>query len=91
MKPYRLKHHPTGLYYQPNSGLSKKGKIYQTESNALKYFTGHTVTISIDVNKKQFALYKDYFHRLKSEFSDVLQHRINTYLIPKQHFIKEEL
>lgn len=91
MKPYKLKHIPTGLYYQPNTGLSKKGKVYQGKSNALSYFSGHTVTISIDVTKKQFQPFKDYFDRLKSEFSDVLLHRTNTYLIPKQHFIKEEL
>lgn len=35
--PYRLKHLPTGLYYQPHnrgSNLSKKGKIYQNKINA---------------------------------------------------------
>ena len=26
-KPYRIKHKPTGLYYKPNSPLSKKGLI----------------------------------------------------------------
>jgi hypothetical protein len=39
MKPYKLKHLPTGLYYQPHkhrgSHLSKKGKIYQTKINGL--------------------------------------------------------
>lgn len=39
MKPYRLKHAPTGLYYQPHkhrgSHLSKNGKIYQTKTNGL--------------------------------------------------------
>lgn len=39
MKPYRLKHVPTGLYYQPHrsggSHLSKKGKIYQTSIHGL--------------------------------------------------------
>ena len=45
MKPYKLKHKPTGLYYQPirgyGSNLSKLGKIYQTRlhglSQAFKY------------------------------------------------------
>lgn len=36
---YKLKHKPTGLYFQPHkhrgSHLSKKGKIYQTKSNGL--------------------------------------------------------
>ena len=39
MKIYKLKHIPTGLYYQPHkhrgSNLSKKGKIYQTSLNGL--------------------------------------------------------
>lgn len=38
-KIYRLKHLPTGLYYQPHkhrgSHLSKKGKIYQTSTHGL--------------------------------------------------------
>lgn len=40
MKPYKLKHIPTGLYYQPHkhrgSHLSKKGKIYQTNTNGVE-------------------------------------------------------
>ncbi len=40
MKPYKLKHVPTGLYYQPHkhrgSHLSKKGKIYQTNTNGVE-------------------------------------------------------
>lgn len=39
MKPYKMKHIPTGLYFQPHqhrgSHLSKKGKIYQTKSNGI--------------------------------------------------------
>ena len=91
MKPYKLRHIQTGLYYKPNTGLSKSGKVYQGKSNALTYFMGDTVTVSIDVNKKQFAPFKDYFQDLQSEFSKVLQHRTNTYLIPKHHFKIENL
>lgn len=36
---YRLKHIPTGLYYQPHkhrgSNLSKRGKVYQTSTHGL--------------------------------------------------------
>ena len=36
---YKLKHIPTGLYYQPHkhrgSNLSKRGKIYQTATHGL--------------------------------------------------------
>lgn len=39
MRPYKLKHIPTGLYFQPHrhrgSHLSKNGKIYQTKTNGL--------------------------------------------------------
>ena len=39
MKPYKLKHLPTGLYYQPHkhrgSNLSEKGKIYQSGTHGL--------------------------------------------------------
>lgn len=40
MKPYKVKHVPTGLYYQPHkhrgSHLSKSGKIYQTNTNGVE-------------------------------------------------------
>jgi hypothetical protein len=39
MNPYKLKHIPTGLYYQPHkhrgSNISIRGKIYQTETHGL--------------------------------------------------------
>lgn len=39
IKPYKMKHKPTGLYFQPHkfrgSHLSKNGKIYQTNTNGL--------------------------------------------------------
>lgn len=47
MKPYKVKHVPTGLYYQPHkhggSNLSKRGKIYQTARHGLSdAFRNHT-------------------------------------------------
>jgi len=45
-KIYRMKHIPTGLYFQPHkfrgSHLSKKGKIYQTNTNGLSDRYGRT-------------------------------------------------
>ena len=39
MRPYKMKHVPTGLYFQPHkhrgSHLSKNGKIYQTKVNGV--------------------------------------------------------
>lgn len=42
MKPYRLKHVPTGMYYRPGGGspgntLSIKGKVYNSGVNGLSY------------------------------------------------------
>jgi len=38
-KLYKLKHKPTGLYYQPHkhrgSNLSERGKVYQTSTHGL--------------------------------------------------------
>ena len=46
MKPYRVKHKPTGLYFQPctygGSHLSKTGKIYQTKKNGVFMNGRHT-------------------------------------------------
>lgn len=41
IKPYRIKHKPTGLYYYPGSGrtnLTFRGKIYKTKQNVLDYY-----------------------------------------------------
>jgi hypothetical protein len=39
LKLYRMKHVPTGMYYQPHkhrgSNISERGKIYSTNSNGL--------------------------------------------------------
>lgn len=39
MKPFRLKHIPTGLYYQPHkhrgNNLSEKGKVYMTTNTPI--------------------------------------------------------
>lgn len=50
MKPYRLKHIPTGLYFQPTNNwnnLSKKGKIYTGNLNGL---AGYQDTIALSIN-----------------------------------------
>ena len=68
MKPYRLKHKPTGLYYTPikgrfeyQSNLSKNGTVYLNKSNAL-IGVGDTMWISISV--KQYENMKDLFDKL---------------------------
>lgn len=69
MEIYKLKHKPTGLYYQPVRGrwrgqktnLSKKGKIYQNSQNGLMG-TGDTITINI--SEKQYNTNKELFDSL---------------------------
>ncbi len=56
MEAYRLKHIPTGLYYQPTkngNNLSKRGKVYLTKVNPLTMDrrTGY-IWIGVKVNSK---------------------------------------
>lgn len=64
LRPYKVKHIPTGLYYQPHkhrgSHLSKNGKIYQTNTNGVE--TGNyglkTFTIYCEKDSKIHKLTK---------------------------------
>ena len=65
MRPYKVKHIPTGLYFQPHkhrgSHLSKNGKIYQTKTNGV--FSGNyghkTFRISCEKDSQIHKLTKD--------------------------------
>lgn len=87
MKPYRIKHKASGLYYQPTSNgnsLSKTGKVYLTKNNVLKG-TGSFVYISLN---EQGRIYKEYgkcFPTLSP------YHLYMTGRVPKTEFEKEEL
>ncbi len=53
MKPYRIKHIPTGLYYKPGKlNLSKTGKVYMTGANILSSVCRGTVNVSIRKGSK---------------------------------------
>lgn len=64
-KYYKMKHVPTGLYFQPHkhggSHLSKKGKIYQTKSNSIE--TGNygylTFTVCCEIGSQIHKITKD--------------------------------
>lgn len=71
MKPYRLKHKPSGLYWKPVSSsghLSKRGKIYQTKINPLneKYYSNgderRYLTVFVPINGK---IYKEFKYDFK--------------------------
>ena len=87
MKPYRIKHKPTGLYYQPlvnGNNLSKTGKVYLTNNNVLN---GTDSFVFIAFNKKS-KLYREnerFFPSLKPYYAFM------TGRVPKTEFEKEEL
>ena len=71
MKPYKLKHIPTGLNYQPisnkGSHFSKRGKIYQTKNNILNlsYFSNGSPRKEIRIEAHRDTLiYKEYKDKL---------------------------
>lgn len=58
MKPHRVKHLPTGLYYKPygnTSNLSKTGKVYLNNTNPLNLNYGRDY-IPITINYKSSIL-----------------------------------
>jgi hypothetical protein len=86
MKPYRIKHIPTGLYYKPGEvNLSKNGKIYQTGANILNYLVDDVVRITC---RKDSKIHKDTAKIITWEpyFWTQMIARI-----PKNQFEKEEL
>ena len=96
MKPYKLKHVPTGLYYQPfkhrGSNLSKLGKIYQTKSNILTlghYSNGDPrkiLTVFTDLNSRIYKEFKDKFQWEDSSGYNQVKADTNT-----NDWIQEEL
>lgn len=78
IKAYKIKHIPTGLYYQPairGNNLSKTGKVYQTCINPLTMYAGCTyMDITLNINSQVYKKYKDYFPELKEckSYSSIL-------------------
>ena len=88
MRPYRIKHVPTGLYYKPGEvNLSKNGKVYTTGVNAFSYFTCGYIPVSARANSK-----------LQTSTKGVIQWEKITYYpsrvsarIPIEQFVKEDI
>lgn len=63
MKAYRIKHIPTGLYYQPTKGgsnLSVKGKVYLTNVTRFSYNkVSDDIWIDLKKGSKVYRLYGD--------------------------------
>ena len=86
MKPYRIKHKATGLYYQPlvnGNNLSKTGKVYLNGRDVLGG-TNKYVYVTLNPCTK---LYKEYH----SYFTDNVKGACFTWRVLKTEFKKEEL
>ena len=89
MKPYRIKHIHTGLYYKPSNGLSNlstKGKVYLTNSSGwLKDGVGLHCTV-----KKESSIIKRYGEQLsKNKIGE--DYKNIYYFLPSNELLKEEL
>lgn len=85
MKPYRIRHKLTGLYYQPTvngNNLSKTGKVYLTNNSVLKG-TNTFIFISLNEQGKLYKEYGKYFSTLKP------YHLYMTGRVDKTEFEKE--
>lgn len=92
VKPYRIKHKASGLYYQPASNhcnLSKNGKVYMTNNSPLMLNDSYDyIAISVrkgtkvhDILEKEMPLkgVDEYFGKAVY------------YCVPKSEFEKEDL
>ena len=87
MKPYRIKHKASGLYYQPTcngNNLSKTGKVYLTKNNVLNG-TNTFVYISLNEQGRIYKEYGKFFPTIKPYHVDM------TGRVPKTEFEIEEL
>lgn len=87
MKPYRIKHKASGLYYQPTvngNNLSKTGKVYLTKNNVLNG-TDTFVYISLGEQGRLYKEYRKFFPTLKPD------HRYLIGRVLKTEFEIEEL
>ncbi len=91
---YKVKHIPTGLYYQPvtssGTNLGKKGKIYETSSSCL---SGSEDYIIIDI-KKSSPIYRKFVGILDMKYGlrkDNSKFGFMYCKIPKSDFEKEFL
>ncbi len=93
VKPYRIKHKASGLYYQPtrnHCNLGKNGKVYMTNTSPLLINNGYDY-ISIDVRTdtkihKILAKLLPNQGKVRTFFGFYVRYRI-----PKTEFEKEEL
>lgn len=89
MKPYRIKHVPTGLYYKPANGgdnLSKTGKVYFSWNSGLgKNDNGLFCHVL-----KGSRIMRKYGEQL-SKYKTFENYKLVSYFLPSSELIKELL
>lgn len=90
MDLYRIKHKPTGLYYQPirnGNNLSKHGKVYLTRGNPLyKNYNRDYILIQFYKYSQIYKEYSKYFPGMKDNGTGGVSCRV-----PKSEFEIEYL
>lgn len=86
MRPYRIKHVPTGLYYDPGEvNLTKNGKVYTTSVRAFSCFTSGYIPVKARANSTLHKSTKDII-----QWEKVTYYPSRVYArIPVEQFIKE--
>lgn len=92
VKPYRIKHKASGLYYQPASNhnnLSKNGKVYMVNNSPLLANDGYNyISISVRKDTKLHNILEKLMplKGVEDFFGNAVYYRV-----PKTEFEKEEL
>lgn len=92
VKPYRIKHKASGLYYQPainHSNLSKKGKVYMTNNSPLMLNDSYDyIAISVRKGTKAHDILEK---EMPLKGVDEYFGKAVYYCVPKSEFEKEDL
>lgn len=78
IKPYRLKHIPTGLYYRPWNGISnisENGKVYFNSNNGLKLPEGVNSVYRYYIRIKDGNLFRKYSKLFNMMFEEGYNHK----------------
>lgn len=92
VKPYRIRHKASGLYYQPSrnhSNLSKNGKVYMTNNSPLLANDGYDY---IFISTRKGTKVHDILEKLMPLKGVIRSYGAEVcYRVPKSEFEKEEL
>lgn len=86
MKPHRIKHIPTGLYYKPGrNNLSKVGYLYETKCDVLS-FDKEYISLYMSAGNRIVTAHKELFSDWKPMTATEIVKRY-----PITDFVREEV